>query len=172
MPAQSTYELRYKDFSNEPSSVKFTSEQLDGANYNANMILAHDLRAATDNITIGARILETVVSERLASVQPPVTDKSAQRERKWLVRYHDDSQFLDAPANTVPNTGYGKVFTVEIPTADQSLLPAGNTDTIKPTDAGINAAIVTWIAAFEAFQRSPYNGAVEVDSLTLVGRNL
>ena len=172
MPAQSSYELRYKDFSKELSSVRYLSVQLDGTNYDAQLILAHNLRTATDNITLGARVEETVVSERIASALPAPSDKSAQRERKWLVRYRDNTQYYDFPSTAFPNTGYGKIFTLEIPTADQALLPAGNTDVINPTDAGIAAAITAWIAAFEAFARSPYNGAVVVEQLVMVGRNL
>lgn len=172
MSGQSSYQLKYKDFSKENSTVAFTGVQLDGDNYDAQLILAHDLRTATDAITLGARIEETVISERLASAAATPTDKSAQRERKWLVRYRDVTQYFDFPSTAFPNTGYGKTFTLDIPTADQSLLGAGNSDIINPTDAGIAAAITTWIAAFEAFQKSPYGGDVEVDQLVLVGRNL
>lgn len=172
MSAQSSYSLKYQDFSKEKSTVTYTGVQLDGANYNAQLVLAHNLRSATNNITLGAMIEETVVSERLASDQPVPTDKSCQRERKWLIAFKDVTQYHDFPLTAFPNTGYGKKFTLDVPTADLELLPAGHSDVIDPGAAGLDAAITAYIAAFEAFQRSPYNGAVEITEIVAVGRNL
>lgn len=172
MANQANYELRYQDFSKEESTVKFTSVEMDGGNYNAQMILAHDLRAAVDNITLGARVLETVISERKAETPAVPTDKNCQRERKWLVVFRDETQYFDFPSTVYPNPGHGKKFTLEIPTADNAMLPAGHSDHIDPDEAGVHANITAFVAAFEAFQKSPYGGDVEVIEIVQVGRNL
>lgn len=172
MSGLSKYELRYQDFSKEESSVGYTGIQMTAGNYAAQMILAHDLRTATNDIVIGALILETVVSEKLATISPVPTDKNCQRERKWLIAYKDISQFSNSPTNTVNNPGYGKKFTVDIPTADLSLLPDGHSDKIDPDDAGIATELADFIVAFEAYQRSPYGGAARVTQIVAVGRNL
>jgi len=172
MAAQSNYELKYRDFSKEDSSVKYTSIPMDGDNYDAQLVLAHNLRTATDNITIGARIQEIVTSERNSSAAATPTDTNAQRERKWLVAYRDITQYYDAPSTAFPNAGYGKNFTLEVPTADLSLLPTGHSDTIDPDASGLASAITAYITAFEAFQKSPYNGDVEITEIVAVGRNL
>lgn len=172
MTAQSNYELRYQDFSKEESTVKYTSVKLDGDNYDAQIVLAHNLRTATDNITLGARIQETVVSERNNSAAATPTNTAAQRENKWLIAYRDVTQYYDAPSTAFPNAGYGKKFTLDVPTADLSLLPSGHSDTIDPAASGLPSAITAYITAFEAFQKSPYNGDVEITEIVAVGRNL
>lgn len=172
MSGQSKYELRYQDFSKEESSVGFNGVQMNAGNYAAQMILAHDLRTAVNAITIGALIAEKVMAENFAYVIAVPTDKNAQRERKWLVAYKDGSQFSNSPTNTVNNPGYGKKFTVDIPTADLALLPDGHSDKIDPDDAGIATEITDFITAFEAYQRSPYGGVAVVTQIVAVGRNL
>jgi hypothetical protein len=100
----------------------------------------------------------------------PPTDPSAQVERKWLVTYEDDLPFFDDPVNAIPNEGFGKLFQMEIPTAD--IETAGilldNSD-----DADLTfAAMATFVTAFEDIARSPYGGTVNVIKVTTVGRDL
>jgi len=172
MTAQSKYALSYLDFSKEDSTVTYTGVALDGDNFDAQLVLAHNLRTATDNITIGARIKEEVTAQINGNAADAPTDVNAQRERKWLVRYKDTTQYYDAPSTAYPNPGYGKKFTLEVPTADLSLLPTGHSDVVDASASGLNAALTAYFAAFNAFQRSPYNGVAEVTELVAVGRNL
>lgn len=172
MAALSNYSLQYRDFSKEDSTVTYTGAQMDDANFAAQIILAHNLRSATDGITLGARQVERVVAQNLNSAQPTPTDKNAQRERKWLVVYKDTTQYYDSPSTAFPNTGYGKVHTVEVPTADLSLLTAAHSDRLDADDPGLPAAITAYITAFEAFQLSPYGGESEIIEMVAVGRNL
>lgn len=128
-----------------------------------------DYIAAIDAITLGTVRDDTLVAYSTNRSSIPPTDPNAQRERKWLVRYTDNTAFFDAPANLIPNAGFGKIFTFTIPTADlanANLLP--NTDKADMTDTQIAA----FVAAFEALARSPYGGEVEVLDMTAVGRNL
>jgi len=125
-----------------------------------------DLRAAIEGITLGVMRQEAlkVFDTRLSNAKP--SDKEAQRETKWLVVYEDNLPFFDDPVNAIPNAGYLKIFTMEIGTADLSLL---NTDT---NTMNITAgAGLTFKTAFEAIARSPYGGTVTVRQVQHVGRN-
>lgn len=81
-------------------------------------------------------------------------NKFAQRELKWLCRYHD------ATTN--------KKYTLEIPCADAALL-TGNTD-FMDLGAGAGAQLKT---DFDAAVVAPLTGnATVLDSVQLVGRNI
>lgn len=125
-----------------------------------------DLRDAIGGITLGFIRQEAlkVFDTRLSNEKP--TDKEAQRETKWLVVYEDNQQFFDPPVNAIPNAGYLKIFTMEIGTADLSLL---NTDT--NTMNILAGAGATFKTAFEDVARSPYGGTVTILSVQHVGRN-
>lgn len=130
-----------------------------------------DLRAAIEGITLGTVSQEVgkVFNTKLSNTLP--ADKSAQRERKWLVVYEDNTQFFDAPVNAIPNEGYKKIFTNEIGTADFSLL-TGRNDTIEAGEVGEPAAITAFISAWNALVKSPHGGDARVLKLVGVGRNL
>jgi hypothetical protein len=98
--------------------------------------------------------------------QADVTNKNAQRERKWLVQYFDNKQFLDG-ANLIPNPSFLKNFTFEIPTADASLVVAPDADFMDIT-AGVGATLKSTL---ESNYRSPAGGTITVTKVQLVGRN-
>jgi len=125
-----------------------------------------DLKAAIAGITLGTMRQEAlkVFDTRLSNGKP--SDKEAQRETKWLVVYEDNLPFFDDPLNAIPNAGYLKIFTMEIGTADLSLL---NTDT--NTMNIVSGAGLAFKTAFEAIARSPYGGTVTVRQVQHVGRN-
>lgn len=124
------------------------------------------LRTAIEGITLGVTRQEAlkVFDTRLSNSKP--SDKEAQRETKWLVVYEDNLPFFDDPVNAIPNAGYLKIFTMEIGTADLSLL---NTD--SNTMNITSGAGATFKTAFEAIARSPYGGTVTVRQVQHVGRN-
>jgi len=124
------------------------------------------LRTAIEGITLGVVRQEAlkVFDTRLSNSKP--SDKEAQRETKWLVVYEDNLPFFDDPVNAIPNAGYLKIFTMEIGTADLSLL---NTD--SNTMNITSGAGATFKTAFEAIARSPYGGTVTVRQVQHVGRN-
>lgn len=126
-------------------------------------------RAATQAVILGTIQGEQLIAfnSRLTNAVP--TDPNAQRERKWLVTYADNTEYFDAPTNSIPNEGFGRIFNLEIPTANlTSALLIDNTD-----EADLTATPwVNWIAAFEAMGRSPHGGVPEVLLIEAVGRNI
>lgn len=136
----------------EKSSWAFWTATLTAANFTAQTGLISALYTAALDITLGSQSGTRVLAVSTASAVEN-TNPLAQRENKWLVRYHD--------AN-------GTKFTLEIPTADLSLLDTG-TEFLNLADGGPIAAFVT---AFEAVVKSPDDPslAVTLDSIQFVGR--
>jgi len=135
----------------EKSSWSFWTVNLTAANLTAQEGLISDLFTAALDLTLGSqsgtRILAASTDSAVNNANP-----AAQRENKWLVRYHD--------------TG-GAKFRVEIPTADLALLDTGN-EFLNLT--GTEAA--AFKTAFEAVVRSPDDPTLTVtlDSIQFVGR--
>jgi len=135
----------------EKSSFRFTITDLSAANFVA---ISGALTTLWTNIA--ALLLGSPVSRRVVAISQevaasPVTDPLAQRENKWLVRYHDTS---------------GRKFTLELPTADLSLL---DTNSEFLDLAGTEAA--AFVSAFEAVAKSPSDQSnIVVDSIQFVGR--
>lgn len=156
------------DHNREKSTTSFYTGNITGASLPATLTQFGALRNAIDGITLGSVTNESLKVFDTKLANSPPADENAQRERKWLVVYEDDTAFFDAPLNAIPNSGYRKAFTFEIATAELTgrLLP--NSDEADLTDAGM-AAFVT---AFEAIGRSPYGGVVNVVQIRAVGRNL
>ena len=116
------------------------------------------LRSAIEAITIGVAAQESqTVFDTILSQDMP-TSEFAQRGNKWLVSYHDNTQFFDPPLNAIPNEGFLRKYRVMIPTADNSLLEDGEKRLDLTTGVG-----ATFKAAFEAIARSPAGGVVVVD---------
>jgi len=114
--------------------------------------LVSSLLSAVLAITKGGQSgMATIAVSDVSTVA--ITDPLAQRENKWLVRYHDN---ID-----------GTKFSLEIPTADLTLLTTGNE--FADLDGTEFAAFV---AAFQAVVVSPDDPShdVLVDSIQFVGR--
>jgi len=116
------------------------------------------LRTAVDAIVRGviANEQQTVFNTILSQALP--TSQDAQRGNKWLVSYHDNTQFFDPPVNAIPNDAYLRKFRVMIPTADNSLLADNENDLDLTTGPGL-----AFKTAFEAIAKSPAGGSVVVD---------
>lgn len=136
----------------EKSSWAFWIATLTAGNFVAQTGLVSALLTAALDITLGSQSASRVlaVSDVSAVVN---TNPLAQRENKWLVRYHDTA---------------GTKFSLEIPTADLSLLTLG-TEFLDLTLAG---PIADFVTAFEAVVKSPDDPTltVTVDSIQFVGR--
>lgn len=150
------YTMTYLDYSREKSTAKFVGPTPVQAGYDTWLGLITALTSAVQAITLGElhkEVYSTLVD--IVTNDAP-TDAEAQREKKWLVTYR---------ANTSQ-----KIFRVEIPTAAPTghLLPASDEADLTETD------MAAFVAAFEAFVRSPDNGteAVTVLSVRFVGRNI
>jgi hypothetical protein len=118
------------------------------------------LRAAIEGVTLGV-----VANERLSVFNTKLSAERAaspvaQVETKWVVGYHDNTAFFDAPVNAIPNAGYQKVFTFEIATADYSLLEDGLEELDITTEDAPGQVLAE---ALEATARSPYGGEIVVD---------
>jgi hypothetical protein len=144
----------YRDYSKEVSHLRLFVTTITPGNQAAQVALHTTLFAALDALTLGLQQKEeTVLSTSVVNVTP-ATNPLAQRENKWLLRYHASVT--------------RKNFVVELPCADLSLL-GNNTDFIDKTGA-------EWLAlksAFEAVVVDPDDGgAVILDDAEFVGRNL
>ena len=156
------------DYSREKSSFSIATGEVTAVSLPGLLTEVGALRTAIEGITLG------VVSDESLSVfntnlsNTPPTSPLAQVESAWLVTYEDSLPFFDDPVNAIPNEGYGRLFTLTIPTAEIGATGrlAPNSDEAVLTEAGIAA----FISAFEATARSPYGGTVNVVSIRHVGR--
>jgi len=135
----------------EKSNWSVWISTLTAANFVAQTGLVSALYSAVLDITLGSQAASAIQAVATQSAVEN-TNPLAQRENKWLVRYHDTA---------------GTKFTVEIPTADLSLLDTG-TEFLDL--AGTEAA--AFVTAFEAVVKSPDDPTltVTVDSIQFVGR--
>lgn len=146
--------VSFRDYSKEASNWSVPVTTLTAANLVAQSALIAALEAAIIAITLGEAQKDEIILERalLSSALPSSVD--AQREKKWLIRYHD----------AVTNVKYVS----SVPCADLSTL-ATNSDFMDPT-AG---AFTTLKAAWELIVRSPDdNNLTVLDSIEFVGRRL
>jgi len=127
------------------------------------------LRTAVEGITLGTMHKESlsVFDTTLSNIAP--TSLLAQRESGWLVTYSDNLEFFDDPINAIPNEGYGRLFTLTIPTAEVNVATRLqlNSDMANLAEAGMAA----FITALQEAARSPYGGTITVVSIKHVGRN-
>lgn len=138
----------------ETGSFRVPVTTITAANYAAMITALDALKAAIQGITLGRFVREVVESDVTQISATPATDPLAQRENKWLCRYH---------GNTL-----GQKFNVSLPTADVSLHMT-NSEFLDLT-GGVGGTFKT---AFEAVVKSPNDAAesVTLDSVQFVGRN-
>lgn len=157
---QPAYGLTIRDWEGSLGTVEINTGAVTAVSLPGLLTQIGNLRDAIDDLVIGVlsderqTVFNTILSQDLP------TSEFAQRGNKWIVFYHDNTQFFDAPVNAIPNAGYLKPFHVMLPTADNSLLASN--ETVLDISTGVGAAFVT---AFEAMARSPYGGVVVVDSI-------
>lgn len=140
----------------ETSNTTVAITTLTAANVVAQQALVADLNAAVAAITLGVlRTTETTFTRNLVSASPAAS-VLAQRENKWLCRYHGNSTFQN--------------FVVSYGTADLSLLDTGEEylDILTASSPGNDFKV-----AFEAIVKSPNDSSesVTLDSVQFVGRN-
>lgn len=164
MPGRLSFSML--DYSREKSSFSMATGAVTAGTLPGLLTEIGTLRAAIEGITLG------VVSDESLSVfntnlsNTPAASELAQVESAWLVLYEDNLPFFDDPVNAIPNEGFGRLFTLTIPTADIVGRLVANSD-----EAAFAGAINTFITAFETTARSPYGGTVNVTKITFVGRN-
>jgi hypothetical protein len=147
----------YLDYSSEKSNVRLAVTTITAGNFAAQVTLHNALFAGLAGITLGREVKEVVQASEVITATLPPPSPDAQREKKWLLRYHD---------------GAGAKFQAEVPCADLSLLVAsgglpGAADFIDQS----GAAWIALKAAFEAVVVSPDDSSsVVLDSAQFVGR--
>lgn len=161
-----------KDHNEEGSGTSFLMEDVTDANYNGVMGDLETLRTVIDGVTRGVVRLYGWSQDFFGIASTPA-NPDAQRETKWLVSYRDTTEYLDE-LQTIRNSGFQKVFSLEIPTADLSLLRPNSDELDITTPGSPGLALVT---AIEAYIRSPYNveafaPTIEVINVRHVGRNI
>ncbi len=142
--------IPFKDYGGDSSTVRLN---VDNAITDPNITT---LQQAVQDVTLGNAgqvVLRTDVNKDVGPGGQPA-NAFAQRETKWLVKYHD--------ATTLKN------YQLEIPNADLAHLSAG-TETMD-LSAGDGLTLKNQI---EAFVEAPLTGnAVVVDEVVFVARNL
>lgn len=162
------YSITIGDYNSETTVMGVHTGSVTAASLPGLLTNIANLKASTSALILGnvwADQLRAFKTPGANSGIPP-TDQNAQVERKWLVTYRDNQPYFDPPINAIPNAGFGKLFNVEIGTANAELLD-NNSEflSLDPADPGGE-----WAADFEAMARSPYGGTTEVISIELVGR--
>jgi len=146
--------VTFKDYGGEVSTATFPGSDLTEANITDELSQMTAIVTALGDVALG----KITKIQRVASVSPqedvPAALFSAQRETKWLVRYHDANTFEKG--------------TLEVPCADLTKLDSADRGRADLTDSDV-AAFVT---ALEAYMVGPGGNAIEVDEIVHVGRNL
>jgi len=158
----------YRDNSGELSTISIATRTITAANLAAIQAQIATLQTAMGGMLIGRLVESGLYVNRTRLANANAASQYAQRETKWLVTYEDATEFLDAPANTISNNGFRKVFTAEIPTADLGGVEMFD-DGEKVDLTGVKA--VAFITAFEAVAVSPYGGNANVLRIEHIGRN-
>lgn len=138
----------------ETTTSRVAITTLTAGNVAAQVTLQTDYDTALAGLTLG-QVHETVLEfARTQGVPGPSSNPLAQRENKWLARYHDAVTY--------------QKMTVSYGTADLSLLTNNSEFLDLTTTPGS-----TFKTAFEAFVKSNYDPshAVVLDSMQFVGRN-
>lgn len=157
----STYDLTFKDWSDESSTASFPMTTLTAINITAELIEVGALRDATIAITHGTGWKDKFINNaQILNADLPTTPL-AQRENKWLVRYHgvdnDKKWSLEIPCAALLS-----------PTDENRLLPGSDFADLTQTE------MAAFVSAFETTVRPPDSNTslVVVDSIQFVGRNL
>lgn len=160
MPNLSSYSISQTDYDGEVTSTTMIIPDMTVVNTPVILPALGDLRAAIDAISLGTLMSSNLVYEKTLYAAPgsKPSDKNAQRERKWLIKYYDVTTF--------------RPFQVEIGCADASLLPAGNTDRVNLLTGAVPAGVwTTFKTAFEAVVDTPDGNDAKLIEAILVGRN-
>lgn len=144
------------DYSEEKSNVTIYNGAITAVSLPLFLTAFGNMKASIDLITRGTVHKESWQGDSTILSQISPTDDAAHRENKWLVRYQGNIS--------------KKVFTLTIPTADQS-------GKLLPKSDKANLAIepfLTFVTRFNGFARTPDSDleGVTLLDVTYVGRNL
>jgi hypothetical protein len=156
MPESAHHTITYVDYNGEKSSVKFRTVPIDGAavDWDAEEAKRTAVATAISNITLGLLASDAFVQGNVVSLLSAASN-AAQREKKWLVQYHDTVTL--------------RRFVMEIPCADTSKL---DPDDRANAHIGDGLVVDAFVSAFQANAKTPDGGTPIVDEITFVGRNV
>lgn len=160
----SSYSMSLRDQTRELASHTFPIATVTAGNYAGLLVLGAAYEAAVDAVVLGIQAKRKIVAFENIDVAVP-SNGNAQVEMAWIVHYHDDEEFFDAPTNAIPNENYGVPQTIRIATPD-----AGTTALRQPNSDLADLTHANWIAfvsAFEGFALSQGGGDVVVDYIEL-----
>jgi len=153
-----TYTRTYRDYSGELSGAQVPIPPITAIDIAATLVLIGLFETALDGFTLGQAAKSEIMMDRTIISAANAASAVAQRESKWLVRYHGIVQ--------------NKKYTMEIPTADLTLTDVliPGTDLVDLTQTQAAA----YVTAFENLAVAPGTDteAVVVDEIVFVGRNL
>lgn len=152
MPTSGKASFSQADYDGEVTTTSVTVPALTAANFDSQATLRNALMAAIQGITLGEYQRTEFGNVVLSSISPS-NDTAAQREKKWLVDYHDTTSL--------------KRYSFEIGCADTDQLDAQDRAHAEIGDAGV---VDAFVSAAEAYILSPTGGAIVVDEITFVGR--
>lgn len=162
--------LTLHDYDGQAGIVGFNTAEITAANFAGMTSAIEDLEDAVQAVTLGLVIQNELSSiRRKANSKAKSDDPNAQRGNKWMVTYMDNTAEHSAG---VPNTGYLKIFQLEIPTADLSMRIDNENDVY---DAGLDPAseipeFITLADELNSIVRSPYGGVGLVLKIEAVTR--
>lgn len=154
------------DYDGEISKVGYGIPPATAGNIATILNDANQMRLAIQGMILGRvqSMYGQMYNQKLTQARP--TNVNAQRERKWLVRYYDSTEFLDITA-AVLNPNYLEIDSIEIPTANLALLSAGS-DRADPT----HPDVIAFVEEFEDSARTKFGTRLKVIEIIAVGRNL
>lgn len=142
--------VRFADYGGETSNLSVKIADLTAANFDAKVTAFGSLRTALEGICFPLQYGHFIGNDTVVVEAPQADDAESQREKKWLVRFHDSAG----------------AYTCTIPCADLSVLDPTNRDFMLIASGPGQ----TFVTAFEALVVGD-SGAVTVDSVQFVGRN-
>ena len=147
------YSRTLLDYDNESTTIGVYAADLNAGNIATQITLQADFGAAINDMALGT-LQRIQYGNTVESLQPPPSDPFAQRELKWRVDYRD--------------TVNGKPGFFTIGTANAALLSATDRGKADP----LNADVIAFTTAAEAYVLSQDGNAIEIEQIVIVGRNV
>lgn len=154
-----SYTVSANDYGGERTNTQYGLPAQNDTTVAATETLLGDLRAAHMALTLGVLVQGQFVyrQTKYAPSNIKATNKEAQREKKWLIRYYDNVTFA--------------AFVVEIGNADLSKLGTDG-DRVNLATGSVPAGVwTTYKDAFEAVCYSPDGNPCTLVEAVFVGRN-
>lgn len=176
MPNTTRGFITFQDFGREKSSMTFNLPKAEefggGIDIYNNLIAITNILAAVDPVTMGVVSSQGITHDIPTFTNPPA-DPDAQREKKWLVTYRDITPTFTINGEAYPNPSYGKLFNIEIPTAElnTTLLDRRNDEWTYNEFTQLPTVWHDFKTTLELWAKSPNGGSIQIERVKFVGRN-